>query len=50
MIFLALIEEQRILEQQELEEIRQQSDAPTLILMTILAFMFIISQFFENIN
>ena len=50
MILLALIEEERILEQEELEQIRQQSDAPTLILMSILAFVFIISQFFEEIN
>ena len=50
MMLLALVEEQRNLEQQELEEIRQQSDGPTLILMTVLAFIFIISQFFEEVN
>ena len=48
MILLALIEEERILELQELEEIRQQSDGPTLILIAILAFVFIISQLFEQ--
>ena len=34
--------------QQELDDIRQESDAPTLILMTVLAFIFIISQFMEE--
>lgn len=36
--------------QQELDEIRQESDAPTLILMTVLAFIFIISQFMEEVH
>ena len=33
-----------------LERIREQSDAPTLILMTVLGFIFIISQLLEGIN
>ena len=36
--------------QQELDEIRQESDAPTLILMSVLALIFIISQFMEEVN
>ena len=36
--------------QQDLDEIRQESDAPTLILMTVLAFIFIISQFMEEVH
>jgi hypothetical protein len=36
--------------QQELDEIRQESDAPTLILMSVLAFIFIISQFMEEVH
>ena len=36
--------------QQELDDIRQESDAPTLILMTVLAFIFIISQFMEEVH
>jgi hypothetical protein len=36
--------------QLELDEIRQESDAPTLILMTVLAFIFIISQFMEEVH
>lgn len=34
----------------ELAEIRQQSDAPTLILMLVLAFIFILAMLFEERN
>ena len=35
---------------EELEAVRQMSDAPTLILMAIMAFIFVISMLFENNN
>tara|TARA_B100000900_G_C20091347_1_gene518117 strand:- start:57 stop:191 length:135 start_codon:yes stop_codon:yes gene_type:complete len=38
------------MDQEELELIRQMSDAPTLILMFVIAFIFILAMMFEEVG